>query len=437
MKPEPITYACCSDISGKLRGKGFPTVDFEKRLLKGVGWTPTNVQITCFDTIAESPFGSLGDLLLVPDAATRTQLDFGDDLPVEDFVLGDVRHLDGQSWSCCTRAILQTALDRLEAAAGLTLYGAFEHEFTLQGTDRGKGLAFTVGGFRRERAFAETLMAALRSANITPDTFIREFGPDQFEITTTPAEGISIANQGAILREIVQIVAERFGRRASFTPLPVAGGIGNGVHIHMSFRDRSGDPATYDPSGLSGMSAATGAFIAGVLQHLPSIIVFCAPSVISYQRLVPHRWSAAFNNLGVQDREAAVRLCPVSTMNRADPDKQFNFEFRAADATASPYLQLAAIVHAGAWGIEQNLPAPPPTAEDLSSLSQTDLGKRGFERLPASLAKALGNLENNPLVRSWFPDGFVDVYLAHKRDEIRQLAEMDEDQQCAAYAEVY
>lgn len=437
MKPEPITYACCSDISGKLRGKGFPAADFKKRLLKGVGWTPTNVQITCFDTIAPSPFGSLGDLLLVPDAATRTQLDFGNDQAVEDFVLANVRHLDGQSWACCTRAIVQTALDRLEAAAGLTLFGTFEHEFTLHGTKPGKGLAFTLGGFRRERVFAETLMASLRSANITPDTFIREFGPDQFEITITPTEGISIADQGAILREVVQIVAEKFERRASFTPLPIARGIGNGVHIHMSFRDKSGNPATYDPSVSSGMSAATGAFIAGVLQHLPSIIAFTAPSVISYQRLVPHRWSAAFNNLGAQDREAAVRLCPVSKMNDADPATQFNFEFRAADATASPHLQLAAIVHAGAWGIEQNLATPIASAEDLSNLDSQELSDRGIDRLPTSLGKALDNLASDDIVRSWFPDGFVEVYLAHKRDEIRQLAEMDEDEQCAAYAEVY
>ncbi|MGF6313168.1 hypothetical protein ABIB82_007199 [Bradyrhizobium sp. i1.8.4] len=53
-------------FAGKVRGKAFPAAQFDKRAKRGIGWTPTNVQITCFDTIAESPFGSLGDLVLIP-----------------------------------------------------------------------------------------------------------------------------------------------------------------------------------------------------------------------------------------------------------------------------------------------------------------------------------------------------------------------------------
>lgn len=437
MKYEPIVYACCSDLSGKLRGKGFPAAEFEKRLLRGVGWTPTNVQITCFDSIAESPFGALGDLVLMPIEDTRTQLDFDDDSPIEDFVLGNVLHLDGRKWECCTRSILQSALERLKAIAGLTLFGAFEHEFTLQGTLHDRGLAFTFDGFRRERRFAETLMAALIAAKIQPDTFIREFGKDQFEITIKPTDGVSIADQGAILREVTKATAERCGRRASFTPLPIAGDVGNGVHIHLSFRNQSGVPTTYDAAEPSCMSVETSAFIAGVLQHLPSIVAFTAPSVISYQRLVPHRWSAAFNNLGAQDREAAIRLCPISTLNGGDPHTQFNFEFRAADASASPHLQLAAIVHAGAWGIEHNLQAPTPTEEDLSILDSQELSDRGVQRLPSSLDEALDNLAHDNTVQAWFPDGFVDVYLAHKRHEIAHLSDTTDSEQCAAYAQVY
>ena len=56
-----MMVACCSDLAGKVRGKAFPASQFDKRLRRGIGWTPTNVQITCFDVIAESPFGSLGD----------------------------------------------------------------------------------------------------------------------------------------------------------------------------------------------------------------------------------------------------------------------------------------------------------------------------------------------------------------------------------------
>ncbi|MGY4319141.1 glutamine synthetase [Bradyrhizobium sp. JR3.5] len=63
---EEMLIACCTDLAGKVRGKAFPAAQFDKRAKRGIGWTPTNVQITCFDTIAESPFGSLGDLVLIP-----------------------------------------------------------------------------------------------------------------------------------------------------------------------------------------------------------------------------------------------------------------------------------------------------------------------------------------------------------------------------------
>jgi glutamine synthetase len=152
---------------------------------------------------------------------------------------------------------------------------------------------------------------------------------------------------------------------------------------------------------------------------------------------VPHRWSVAFNNLGKQDREAAVRLCPVTTFGGADPAAQFNFEFRAADAAASPHLALAAIVHAGVSGIEAGLAPPEATEEDISEWDESALSARGFARLPRSLDAALERLQGDAEVCRWFPPGFVDIYLAHKRNEIAYLADMSEEQACAAYEEVY
>ena len=78
---EEMIVACCTDLAGKVRGKAFPASQIDKRLRRGVGWTPTNVQITCFDLIAESPFGALGDLVLLPDEAARVRVDFGDGSP--------------------------------------------------------------------------------------------------------------------------------------------------------------------------------------------------------------------------------------------------------------------------------------------------------------------------------------------------------------------
>lgn len=438
MKREALIFICCSDIAGKVRGKAFPLIEIDKRMKLGVGWTPTNVQITCFDSIADSPYGSLGDLVLIPDPTTNVKLSSEEEgVPDEQFFIGDILYTDGARWECCTRSILKSALERLEALAGITLYSAFEHEFHFK-NDIGKvGSSFTSAGFREKRQFAESITAAMREAGLKPDTFMKEHGLDQYEATNGPATGISSADHAVIFRELIHTVSEKLGMQTSFTPLRDPDGVGNGVHIHISFLDSEGIPCTYDPNHKYGLSRVAGQFIAGVLKYLDRIVALTSPSVISYSRLTPHRWSAAFNNLGYRDREAAVRICPVSDMSDTSKAEQFNFEFRAGDACASPYLALAAIVHAGAQGIEENLDCPDATEEDLSLLSFDALADKGLTRLPKTLSQALDNFANDEVVSRWFPKGFSDIYRKHKQGEIDCLGEKTELEICAAYENVY
>lgn len=435
MLREEMAIACCTDIAGKVRGKAFAAAQFDKRTRRGIGWTPTNIQITCFDNIADSPFGSLGDLVLIPDPEARVRVEF-DAATVEHFAIGDIRHTDGRPWEFCTRSILKAALNRLERVAGLTLFGAFEHEFQFRNAPPAVGTAFSAGGFRAERRLGETLTAAMRAAGLEPDTFMKEFGAGQYEVTQGPAHGVAIADRSTILRELLHATAALDGRAVTFTPIRDPAGVGNGVHIHMSFR-RDGKPATHDPAGKHEMTLAAGQFVAGVLKYLDSIVALTAPSVVSYLRLTPHRWSAAFNNLGFRDREAAVRICPVSDLSDIAREAQFNFEFRAADAAASPHLQLAAIVHAGVQGIEEGLDVPEATTDDLSLLSASDLAARGYVRLPLTLPEALDRFAGNTVVRGWFPEGFADVYVKHKEGELAYLEGKPIQDVCSLYEEVY
>lgn len=436
MMREGLIMACTSDIAGKVRGKAFPASQLEKRLKRGVGWTPTNVQITCFDNIAESPFGSFGDLVLIPDASAIMCLP-EDDAPDETLMLGDICHTDGRAWEFCTRSILRDALARLETVSDLTLNGTFEHEFQIRHEDARPGSAFSTAGFREWRAFGETLVAAMRDNGIEPDTFLREFGPNQFEVTMGPACGIAIADQAVILRELVHAIAARFGKAATFVPIRGPQSVGNGVHVHMSLLDANGAPVTHDPNGKHELSQRAAQFVAGILKYLDAFTAIAAPSVVSYLRLTPHRWSAAYNNLGFRDREAAVRICPVSDLSDLARARQFHFEFRAADAAASPYLLLAALVHAGAQGIEEELDVPEATQHDLSLLTPAELAQGGHKRLPQSLEQALDVFAANDTVGAWFPDGFVDLYSKHKQGEMAMVSDLDTEAQCLRYEEVY
>lgn len=436
MPSEPLVMACVGDISGQVRGKGFPVAHLARRVARGIGWTPTNIQITCFDTIAPSPFGSFGDVVLWPDLASEVRVVIPGRATAEHVILGDITELDGTPWTCCLRSLLRRTLTRLTERTGLRVKATFEHEFTLKG-EAPAGPAFSLTGFRAAQPLGEMLLGALGQAGITADSFLREYGRRQYEVTLEAKEALRAADEAMLLRELTRAVAAQFGQPVTFSPLVDPAGVGNGVHIHMSLWDADERPVTGDPGGRHGLSATAGAFVAGILAHMPALVALTAPSVVSYARLTPHRWSAAFNNLAVQDREAGIRICPTTARDEAGRARQLNFEYRAADAAANPHLALAVLVAAGLRGIEDRLPKPAATVEDLSLLDDATLHGRGLRRLPTSLEAALRELAADRTLQGWLPAGLVDIYLAHKRAEIEHVGGRTLEEICAAYAEVY
>jgi glutamine synthetase len=218
-KSEPLIFVATSDLSGVTRGKAFPLSKLSSRCKKGVGWVPTNVMITCFDTIGPSPFGSLGDLLLTPDTNTEVNISFDETSPSEHFMLGDITELTGEPWDFCTRSILKTALNRLKKCAGVTLMGAFEHEFQFLGESFSGPQGFSIGGFSKQRAFGESLIYALAKGGVEPDTFMKEFGDNQYEITNVPSHDVKIADDAVKLREISRMTATQHQENITFTPI--------------------------------------------------------------------------------------------------------------------------------------------------------------------------------------------------------------------------
>ena len=435
MNREPLIMVCTCEIAGRVRGKGFPAANRAQRMKTGVGWMGTNTMISCFGPIGDTPFGALGDLILVPDEKTEVRVDFGADSAPEHFFLGDIRETDGRPWACCPREFLRRALAALKEAAGLQLNAAFEQEFVYSGIEDMPGSPYSLDAYRRQGIFGEAFTAALRQAGVVPDTFLAEYGVRQFEVTCDPALGITSADHAVVVREMARAVAHRLGHRAIFSPILDPKGVGNGVHIHMSFQDEAGRPVMHDPKGAYGLSAVARQFMAGVLRHLPALCAVSAPSTVSYIRLTPNRWAPTYAYIADRDREASLRVCPLLTLPGSDAARQFNVEFRAADAAASPYLALGAVVHAGVAGIRGNLTLPEP--REVPRMSEAEREAAGIRHLPHSLGEALDILEATPEARDWFGPAYLEAYLRHKRAEIKMLAGLDETHQCARYALVY
>jgi glutamine synthetase len=438
MTPEEIVMLCTCDLAGQVRGKGFPASDSESRMRRGIGWTPTNSMITAHGPIAPSPWGPFGDLVLSPDPATHVRVDFGPEHAAENFVMGDILHLDGTPWPVCPRGALKRLLAELESRHGLVLRGAFEHEFLYDAVEERPNASYALDSFRRQGRFGEIYLGALAQAGLTLDTFMPEYGPMQYEVTVGPATGVTVADQAVAVRELARGTAQRLGGRVSFTPILRPDAVGNGVHVHFSLADAAtGDPVNHDPAGPGGMSATAGSFVAGVLAKMPAITALTAAGTISYLRLTPNRWSAAYNNLGLRDREAGVRICPVFQATGADVARQYHFEYRAADAAGSPYLVLAAIVAAGLHGLDSRLATPAVCEGAPQNLSDARRAELGIARLPQSLSEALDGLEADAAIGALIGPELVTAYLAHKRAEDATMAELSPDEQCARYRLAY
>ena len=78
LEREDLIFVGTCDLSGHLRGKAFPARDLELRRHKGMGYTGGNIMMSAFGPIYDNPFGTVGDLALIPDLSTKVDVEFAD-----------------------------------------------------------------------------------------------------------------------------------------------------------------------------------------------------------------------------------------------------------------------------------------------------------------------------------------------------------------------
>src|SRR5215472_756623 len=435
MEREDLIFVGTCDLAGHLRGKAFPATDLESRLRKGMGYTGANIMMSAFGPIYDNPFGTVGDLTLIPDPSTKVDVEFAG-FAAERFYLADIKTPEGKSWSCCPRSFLRRAVEALRREAGLQIFSAFEQEFVYTGVDSRPGTTYGLDSYRHLGLFGEALIAAIRRAGVTPDSFLPEYAPRQYEVTVAPTAGVRAADEAVIVREMARAVAFRLGHRVMLTPVVDLDGVGNGTHIHFSLRDAAG-PVMHDSSRAYGISQVAEPFVAGIVHHLPALAALIAPSIVSYFRLRPNRWAPVWANLAERDRGASLRVCAVIAAAAEDAAHQFNVEYRVSDATASPYMALGAIVHAGVDGLRKGMRLGAPLPNTIWEMTEEQRRELGIANLPGSLAQALNLLEANETVRYWLAPQFFDAYLRLRRSEIAAVRHLSDEAICARYAAAY
>ncbi|MBS1885896.1 MAG: glutamine synthetase [Actinobacteria bacterium] len=413
------------------RGKSLPAARQQAAASEGVGWVPANLSLDPFGGIAPNPWGPTGEIRLRPDPAALLAIERPDGPSPFQLALADA-YLDGEPWDACPRGLLKRTLAEVERVTGCGVLSAFEHEFQLDpGAAGAHQDAFSPHALAAAEPFPSTLVGVLAAAGFAPEMVFSEFGPRQFEVPCGPAPAHEGADRALLLRETVREVARWSGRRASFTPIAPGAGVGNGVHIHLSLRGEGG----FSPLGALDEEGGAGdlgrSFAAGIVAHGEALCALTAPSPVSYERLGPGHWSAGYAALGGVNREVLLRIVGPGTSSA-------HVEFRAADATANPYLALGAILAAGLDGVRRNLPPAARQDEDPATLDPAERERRGIRPLPASLEDALAALAEDEALSGWLPPELRDAYLAMKRHELDLAAELGSPAEIGeAYGRIY
>jgi glutamine synthetase len=194
--------------------------------------------------------------------------------------------------------------------------------------------------------------------------------------------------------------------RASFSPVPVPDGVGNGVHVHFSVA-RAGEALLRLPN------AEGESILAGVLTRLPALTGLTAPGVLSKLRLVPQRWAGAYQCWGVENREAALRLIQGGSPNA---------ELKCVDGAANPYLVVAAVAAIVTASVGAGLTLPPPVQQDPDFLADKP------PRLPVTVDAGLAALAADPVLVELLGPELLDAFATVHRAEAERCAGLSPEQ---------
>ncbi|MFI6761894.1 glutamine synthetase family protein [Micromonospora sp. NPDC050417] len=412
------------DLQGRLQGSRLDGEHFCERVLDDgfaacVYLLAADVEMNTGPGYAVDPWAAgFGDLTLTPDLRTLRELPWD---PGTALVVADARWPDGRPVGFAPRQVLQTQLDRL-AERGLVAYAGTELEFILfresfqEAYDRDfRGLRtatrhnvdYSIVGVTEIDPLVRRIRREMRQAGLRLESARGEVHPGQYEIVFRYADALTTCDNHALYKTGVRQIVAQEGLAVTFMA-KYDEGEGNSCHVHLSLRHADGTPVfAGDGTGdRAGMSPLMAHFVAGQLACLRELTLLQAPNVNSYKRLAP----GAFAPTGVAwGRDN--RTCPIRVVGDGE---SLRIEHRVAGGDANPYTVVAAIVAAGLYGIERELPLPPAQVGNAFALD--------LPRLPGSLAEAVRLWEESAIARDAFGVEVVTHYAAAARAE---LAEFD------------
>jgi len=367
----------------------------------------------------------LPDIVVRPDLATVTPLPWE---PAAAWCLGDASTPDGRPAPESPRAVVRQVDERMRSL-GYRLVCGPELEFYLCEPDGAGGWrryadnpgnVYVVGRKGDPQGLLLHMLRQLRDAGLRVTAANHEFSPGQFEINLGHSGLPDAADRSFRLKSAVQEIARHRGLLATFMAKPFNDEGGSGFHVHVSVAADGGENVFGDPDGPDGLSAAGRHAIGGVLRHASALSALLNPTVNSFKRFGPDTLAPWLIDWGLDNRSAMVRIPP-------ERGQAARMEVRLGDATANPYLAMAALGAAVYLGIRDKA-EPPGRLEGYGY----DPGRSPL--LPTRLGAALDALESDRELTEVLGEYFVTSFLTYKRNEIERFERFVTDWEFREYA---
>jgi len=346
-----------------------------------------------------------GDFTMKPDLDTLRRIPW---LEATALVLSDVVWHDGSPVQPSPRQVLRAQMERASALGFTPMTGSelefyllrqtYEEAWAQRYEDLTPSVPYILDYHVLATTYDEGLIRQIRNgmqgAGMRVETSKGEAWPGQHEINFRFADALTMADNHVIYKNGAKEIAHMNGCSITFMAKPFESWIGSSCHIHASlFRD--GEPAfATDETSFE-------RFLAGQIACVEELAIFFAPTINSYKRFAPGSWAPTTLAWGHDNRTCGFRIVGHGAAKRV--------ETRIPGGDVNPYLAFAAMIAAGLYGIENELPLPPALE---GNAYESDAG-----RFPSALRDAISALESGTMARAAFGDQVVDHYLNYARVE--------------------
>jgi glutamine synthetase len=258
------------------------------------------------------------------------------------------------------------------------------------------------------------MLSTMSDMGLKVEKHHHEVAPAQHELGFEFNTLVTTADQMQIYKYVIMMVANQYGKTATFMPKPIKGDNGSGMHTHQSVW--KGDKPLFAGSGYADLSDFALHYIGGIIKHAKAINAFTNPTTNSYKRLIPGFEAPVLLAYSARNRSASCRIPIVAS------PKAKRVEVRFPDPAANPYLGFAAMLMAGIDGVQNKINPGQPMDKNLYDLPPEEL--KGVPTVCGSLREALESLKADHaflLKGDVFTKDFIESYIDLKMEEVHKF----------------